>query len=191
MFGLAIGGLAGTVGHFLIQVPGLVHYGIRWRPVLFHSEFPAVLRLMVPRMLGHAVTYVNFVLPTYFGSRLAAGAIASYEYGWRLMQLPETIIGTALGLTVFPTLSQRANAGDREGIGATAGWAMRLVLALAIPASVAMVVLGRPLTALVLERGVFDPVATERVYRALIGFSLGLVTHSLLEVTQQAILCAA
>ncbi len=185
VFGLAIGGLAGTVGHFLIQVPGLIHYGIRWRPVLFHPEFAVVLRLMVPRMLCHAVTYVNFVLPTYFGSRLPVGAIASYEYGWRLMQLPETIIGTALGLTVFPVLSQRANAGDREGVGATAGWALRLVLALAIPASVAMVVLGRPLTALVLQRGVFDLAATERVYRALVGFSLGLVTHSLLEVTSR------
>ena len=183
--GLALGGLVGTIGHFLVQVPGLIHYGIKWRPVLYHPESPAVLRLMVPRMLGHAVTYVNFVLPTYFGSRLAAGAIASYEYGWRLMQLPETIIGTALGLTVFPTLSQRANAGDREGVGDTAGWALRLVLTLAIPAAVAMVVLGRPLTALVLERGAFDPAATERVYRALQGFSLGLVTHSLLEVTSR------
>ncbi len=41
-------------------------------------------------------------------------------------QLPETIIGTALG-SLPSTLSQRANAGDREGIGATAGWAMRSI----------------------------------------------------------------
>ncbi len=183
--GLALGGLAGTVVHFLIQVPGLIHYGVIWRPVLRHPEFGTVLRLMGPRMLGLAVTYVNFVLPTYFGSRLAAGAIASYEYGWRLMQLPETVIGTALGLTVFPTLSQRANAGDRRGLSSTAGWALRLVLALAVPAAVGLVVLGRPLTALALERGAFDAGATERVYRGLQGFALGLVTHSLLEVASR------
>ncbi|MCU0522491.1 MAG: murein biosynthesis integral membrane protein MurJ [Anaerolineae bacterium] len=185
VFGLAIGGLAGTVVHFLIQVPGLVHYGVRWRPILRHPEFGTVLRLMGPRMLGLAVTYVNFVLPTYFGSRLAAGAIASYEYGWRLMQLPETIIGTALGLTVFPTLSQRANAGDREGLSTTAGWALRLGLALAVPAAVGLLVLGRPLTALALERGAFDAGTTERVYRGLQGFALGLVTHSVLEVASR------
>ena len=185
IYGLALGGLAGTVGHFLIQVPGLIRYKARWTPSLRHPDLPAVLRLMGPRMVGLGVTYVNFVLPTYFGSRLAPGAIASYEYGWRLMQFPETIIGTALGLTVFPTLAQQANAGDRQGLRATAGWALRLVLALAIPAAVGLVVLGRPLTALFLQRGAFDAAVTDRVYRGLQAFALGLIAHSALEVSSR------
>jgi putative peptidoglycan lipid II flippase len=185
VFGLAVGGLAGTLGHFLIQVPGLLRYGARWTPRLRHPEFNTVLRLMGPRVLGLAVTYLNFVLPTFLGSRLAVGAIASYEYGWRLMQFPETIIGTALGLTVFPTLSQRANAGDREGLRRTAAWALRLVLALAVPAAVMLITLGRPLTALFFQRGAFDAATTERVYRGLQAFSLGLVAHSVLEVTSR------
>ena len=185
VYGLAWGGLAGTVGHFLILVPGLIRYHARWYPRLRHPDLREVLRLMGPRVMGLAVTYLNFVLPTFLGSRLAAGAISSYEYGWRLMQFPETIIGTALGLTVFPTLSQRANAGDREGLRATAAWALRLVLALAIPAAVGLVVLGRPLTAIFLQRGAFDAAATERVYRGLQAFAIGLVAHSALEVTSR------
>ncbi len=185
IFGLAWGGLLGTVGHLLIQVPGLLHFGARWYPHLRHPDLGRVLRLMGPRVLGLGVTYLNFVLPTFLGSRLAPGAIASYEYGWRLMQFPETIIGTALGLTVFPTLSQRANAGDREGLRDTAAWALRLVLGLAIPAAAGLIVLGRPLTALFLQRGAFDAVATERVYRGLQAFSLGLIAHSLLEVASR------
>jgi len=122
------------------------------------------------------------VLPTFLGSRLAGGAISAYEYGWRLMQFPETIIGTALGITVFPTLAERANAGDGEGLRRTASWALRLVLTLAIPAAVGLTLLGRPLTALLLQRGAFDAAATERVYWALQFFSLGLVAHSALEV---------
>lgn len=185
IFGLAWGGLAGTVGHFLIQVPGLIRLRARWRPTLRHPDLGLLLRLMGPRMLGLGVTYLNFVLPTFLGSRLATGAIATYEYGWRLMQFPETIIGTALGLTVFPTFSERANAGDRDGLRRTAAWALRLVLALAVPAAVGLVVLGRPLTALFLQRGAFDAGVTERVYRALQFFALGLVTHSALEVTSR------
>jgi len=98
------------------------------------------------------------------------------------MQFPETIIGTALGLTVFPTLAERANAGDREGLRTTASWALRLVLALALPAATGLLVLGRPLTALFFERGAFDAAATERVTWALQFFALGLVAHSALEV---------
>jgi putative peptidoglycan lipid II flippase len=185
IFGLAWGGLLGTVGHLLIQVPGLIRYGVRWRPTLRHADLGEVLRLMLPRALGLGATYLNFVLPTFLGSRLAEGAISAYEYGWRLMQFPETIIGTALGLTVFPTLAERANAGDTAGLRRTAGWALRLVLALAVPAAAGLVLLGRPLTALFFQRGAFDAAATERVYWGLQFFAVGLVSHAALEVVSR------
>ena len=185
IFGLAWGGLAGTVGHFLIQTPGLIRYHARWWPTLCHPDLRAVLALMGPRVLGLGATYLNFVLPTFLGSRLPGGAISAYEYGWRLMQFPETVIGTALGLTVFPTLAERVNTGDREGLRRTASWALRLVLALAVPAAVGLLVLGRPLTALFFQRGAFDATATGRVYWALQFFALGLVAHSALEVVSR------
>jgi putative peptidoglycan lipid II flippase len=185
VFGLAWGGLAGTVGHLLIQVPGLIRYRARWRPRLRHPDLRAVLALMGPRALGLGATYLGFVLPTFLGSRLRPGAISAYEYGWRLMQFPETIVGTALGLVVFPTLAELANAGDREGLRRTASWALQLVLALAVPAAVGLLVLGRPLTALLFERGAFDATATDRATLALRYLSLGLVAHSALEVVSR------
>jgi putative peptidoglycan lipid II flippase len=113
---------------------------------------------------------------------LPDGAIASYDYAWKLMQLPEVVIGTAIGVVVFPTLAGIAEKGDREALRRTFSWALRLILTLCIPAAVGLLVLGRPLTALVLQGGKFDAAATERVYFALQIFALGLVTHSLLEV---------
>jgi len=185
IFGLAWGGLAGAVVYFLVLLPGLIHYRARWRPVLRHPDLRAVLALMGPRMLGLGATYLNFVLPTFLGSHLPAGAISTYEYGWRLMQFPETILGTALGLTVFPTLAERANAGDKEGLRRTASWALRLVLTLAVPAAVGLLVLGRSLTALLFQRGAFDATVTGRVYWTLRFFALGLVAHSALEVVSR------
>jgi putative peptidoglycan lipid II flippase len=182
IFGLAWGGLVGAVIYFLVLVPGLVRYGARWWATLHHPDLKPVLTLMGPRVLGLGATYLTFVLPTFLGSRLAVGAISAYEYGWRLMQFPETIIGTALGITVFPTLAALANAGDPHGLRNTASWALRLVLTLAVPAAVGLLVLGRPLTALFLQRGAFDATVTERVMWGLQFFALGLVTHSALEV---------
>ncbi|MGD2178565.1 MAG: murein biosynthesis integral membrane protein MurJ [Anaerolineae bacterium] len=182
IFGLAWGGVGGAMVYFLILVPGLVRFRARWWPTLVHPDLRALLRLMGPRMLGLGATYLTFVLPTFLGSRLSAGAISAYEYGWRLMQFPETIIGTALGITVFPTLAELANAGDRAGLRRTASWALRLVLALAVPAAVGLLILGRPLTALLFQRGAFDAATTDRVYLALQFFALGLVLHSTLEV---------
>ena len=185
VFGLAWGGVAGTVGHLLIQLYGLSRHRPRWRAVLRHPDLRPLVRLMGPRVLGLGATYINFVLPTVFGSFLFDGAISSYEYAWRLMQFPETIIGTTLGLTVFPTLAEIANAGDRDQLRRTTSWALRLVLALAVPAAVGLVVLGRPLTALLFQRGEFGETATTWVYMALRFLSIGLVAHSALEVVSR------
>jgi len=185
IFGLAWGGLAGTVGHFLVQTPGLVRYRARWWPTLRHPDLGPLLALMGPRALGLGVTYLNFVLPTFLGSRLTGGAISAYEFAWRLMQFPETIIGTAVGLGVFPTLAERANAGDLRGLRRMASRALRLVLALAVPAAVGMLVLGRPLIVLLFQRGQFDALATERTYWALQFLSVGLVGHCALEVASR------
>lgn len=182
IFGLAYGGLAGTVGHFLIQVPGLLRYRARWTPTLHDPDLRAVLKLMLPRMAGLGATYLTFVLPTFLGSRLSSGAISAYEYAWRLMQFPETILGTALGITVFPTLAAYANAGEKEALKQTTGWALRLILALGLPAAAVMALLGRALIALMFQRGAFDAAATERVFVALEYLTLALVAHALLEV---------
>ncbi|MBN1954754.1 MAG: murein biosynthesis integral membrane protein MurJ [Anaerolineae bacterium] len=182
IYGLAWGGLAGAVGHLLVKLPWLVRHQARWNLALRHPELPHLLRLMGPRILGMVATYINFVLPTTFGSHLEPGAIAAYEYGWKLMQLPETVIGTTMGIVILPTLAAIAEQGDRAGLRRTFGWALRLVLALAIPAGAGLLLLGRPLITLLLQRGAFDAEATARVYWALQFFALGLVGHAALEV---------
>jgi putative peptidoglycan lipid II flippase len=67
----------------------------------------------------------------------------------------------------------------------TASWALRLVLALAVPAAVGLLVLGRPLTVLLFQGGAFDAATTDRVFLALQFFALGLIFHSALEVVSR------
>jgi putative peptidoglycan lipid II flippase len=102
------------------------------------------------------------------------------------MQLPETIIGTAFGLVAFPTLADLAARGDLPGLRATLGDALRMVITLTAPATLGLILLGRPLIELVYQRGAFDPQATEAVYVALGFYALGLVGHSSLELVARA-----
>lgn len=182
IFGLAWGGLAGAACHLLVQVPWLIHRRARWTPTLRHADLRPLAALLMPRMAGMGVTYVNFVLPTVFGSLLAPGAISAYEYGWKLMQLPETVLGTAMGIVVLPTLAALASRGELDELRRVFAWALRLLLALALPAALGLLLLGRSLIAILLRGGDFDAVAAARVYHALQFFALGLVGHAALEV---------
>ncbi|MFB0535147.1 MAG: murein biosynthesis integral membrane protein MurJ [Anaerolineae bacterium] len=182
--GLAVGAVIGAALHLVIKVPGLLHYGFRWWPVL-DLNTRAVRRvfiLMGPRVLDLGVFHITLLATTNLASRLGAGSVSALEWGWDAMQLPETIIGTAFGLVTFPTLAELAARGDRSGLRSTLGETLRAVLALTIPAALGLILLGRPLLQLLYQRGAFDAAATDAVFVALRFYAIGLVGHACLEL---------
>jgi len=186
--GLAIGAVIGALLHLLIKVPALLYYGFRWWPVLSagRGSVRRVAWLMGPRVLDLGVFHLSLLATTNLASRLGAGSVSALEWGWDAMQLPETIIGTAFGLVAFPTLAVLAARHDHTGLRHTLGESLRTVLALAVPAAVALILLGRPLLALLYQRGEFDAAATEAVYVALRFYALGLAGHTCLELAARA-----
>ncbi len=181
--GIAWGAVIGAALHAGIQVPGLVRYKMQWRrelglrnPLLWR-----VIWLMLPRIGGLGVFSLNFLVMNNIASRLGSGSVSALDWGWRLMQIPQTLIGTAMGIVIFPTLAALSEMDDLAGKrGAMAG-ALRFILVCSIPSAVGLLVLGRPLISL-LERGAFDASASALVYSTLSMFTLGLIVHSALEV---------
>jgi putative peptidoglycan lipid II flippase len=186
--GPAIGMVVGALGHILVQVPGLVRFRAAYRPTLGRSD-PGVREvgaLIAPRVLGMAAAQINLIVINNLASRLGPGAISSLDYAWRVMLLPQGIFAQAVGTAVFPTFSKQAALGRTSELRATLTNALRTLIALTIPASVGMVMLGEPLIALMFQRGEFDVASTRAVAWALNFFALGLVGHSALEVLGRA-----
>ena len=186
--GLAVGAVLGAVLHLAIKMPGLVRYGFRWWPVVDLSS-PAVRRvaaLMAPRVLDLGVFHLTLLATTNLASRLGAGSVSALEWGWQLMQLPETVIGTAFGLVALPTLAELASHGDWAALRTTLGQALRAVMALTVPAACGLILLGRPLLQLLYQRGAFDATATDAVLVALRFYALGLMGHACLELAARA-----
>jgi putative peptidoglycan lipid II flippase len=102
------------------------------------------------------------------------------------MQVPETIIGTAIGTALLPTISELVARGDHAGLRAALSGAIRAILALTLPVAAGMLVLLRPLVQFVFEGRAFTPENTSLVVLAAQMFVLGLVGHSLVEVAARA-----
>ncbi len=181
--GIAFGAVLGAALHFGIQVPGLIHYKMRWRWQLGwrNPQLWRVIRLMLPRIGGLGVFSLNFIVMNDIASRLAVGSVSALDWGWRLMQIPQTLIGTAMGIVIFPTLAALSEMQDLPGKRNAITGALRFILICSIPSAIALIVLGRPLISL-LERGAFDAAASALVYSTLSMFTLGLIVHSALEV---------
>jgi putative peptidoglycan lipid II flippase len=187
VYGLMWGAIAGAAGHLLIQVPGLIRYRMQyyfsfgWADPGLHQ----VARLLGPRILTLGVIQVNFLVIFNLASRLGQGSVSALDYGWDLMQMPQTIIGSAIGIVLFPTMAELAARGDQAGLRRTTEQALRIILALSIPATVGLIVLGRPVIQLLFERGEFGPDSTAAVSQSLQFWALALVSHCALEVVNR------
>ncbi len=184
VWGLAVGAIVGSAMHLLVQVPGLLRYRARWRPVLgLHDDgVRRVLRLMGPRVLTLGVVQLNTLITVELASRLGEGSVSALNFGWRLMQMPETIIGTAVATAVFPTMSEMASQGRIGQLRQTLSATVRAVLVMGLPAALGLALLGRPMIELLFRGGRFGGASTDAVFAALSGYAAGLVGHAALEV---------
>ncbi|HZY45318.1 MAG TPA: murein biosynthesis integral membrane protein MurJ, partial [Anaerolineae bacterium] len=184
VWGPAIGVVVGAVLHLLIQVPGLIKYHARWTPRLDWSDpdLRRVIKLMLPRIAGLGVVQLAAIIATSLASTLSAGSVTALRYGWQVMQLPETLIATAIATAAFPTLSEFAARKQFTELRATLSSTLRAILLLTVPATLALLILGRPAVQLLFERGKFTSDATDLVTFAVQGYAIGLIGQSLLEV---------
>jgi putative peptidoglycan lipid II flippase len=183
--GLVYGVILGALLHLLIQVPGLVHYRFTWKPSLglATAGVRQVLALLWPRVQTMFFIQVFFIARDNLASHLGEGAVTALNYGWFLMQVPETLIGTTLAIAVLPTLSEHFSRGDRAAFQNTVNRALRVLLSLTIPIAAVLAVGLEPLVRRIFG---FDAVQTGMIMVATRFYLLGLIGHSLLELSARS-----
>ncbi len=188
VMGLAVGVVVGAGLHLLVQMPGLIHFNARYTPVLTVHDpgVREVARLMGPRVLGLAVVQINLLINTNLGSGLDVGAVSALNFAWSLMLLPQGVFAQAVATAAFPTFSEQEARGERTAMRSALAATLRAIFALSLPAAVGLIVLRRPLVAMLFERGTFGETSTELVAWALLFYALGLVAHAGLEIVARA-----
>jgi putative peptidoglycan lipid II flippase len=186
--GLAYGVILGALLHLAIQVPALVRYHFHWTPELTLSEpgVRRVLRLMGPRVITLGLINLIFIANDNLASRLGTGAVSALAYGWLILQLPETVIGTAAGTALLPTMSEYVARGEPVEFKRLLRRAVAILLALTIPATLISLVLVRPAIKLVFEGRAFTAENSEFVILAARMFLVGLTGQSVVEIASRA-----
>lgn len=147
--------IALVVGLAMARGAGLWHSDVR----LDLTQTRRLLRAALPFALSGGLNALILRFDVILLSLVRTPAeTASYDLALRLLEAT-TYLGTAIGGPLLFILSRRLGQGDRDGARRAYGEAMRLLYALGLPLSVALVILARPLVAAALGPG-FGPVAT-------------------------------
>ena len=141
IYGLVYGVIIGAALHLLVQIPALFRYEFKWIPALDlrHSGLIEALKLLGPRLLTMFGIQLIVIARDNIASRLdQVGAVTSLTYGWMIMQVPETLLGTAIATAMLPTLAEFAARADWKEFHLAVEKALRVLIALTIPVGAVM-----------------------------------------------------
>ena len=139
-------------------------------------------RRILPVIFGSSLYQINLLISTNLASRVSDGAISYLYYGDRVVQLPVGVIGVAVGTALLPFLSRQIAAGDLAAAGDSQNRALEFSLLLTLPATIALLIIAEPVTAVLFERNQFTALDTAATTPTLAAFAAGLPAYVLIKV---------
>jgi putative peptidoglycan lipid II flippase len=183
MYSLAVGFVLGGVLQFLIQIPVLIRASNRSN---LQMKYMATARGPVPELkevgrqsgwifsqsvASKTVEVVDRVLASF----LVPGSIAALYFAQRLVQLPNSIIGLAVGRAGVTELNDQAQRQDWQGFRKTVITGLRYNIACMLPLTVLVLALVGPITSVAFQRGAFDRSSVNLTALAFAFYVLGLL----------------
>ena len=192
-----------------IQIGPLRARGVSIRPAwnVRSEAFKKILLLMAPMVLGLTVTQINTLADdiiakclsgsaekgeffAWFGSQIRYpvwdGAVSKLYYSQRLYQFPLGVLGISLATAIFPVMSAEAARKDFDALRRTISRGLRGAVFVAVPATVGLILIARPLASAVFERGKFTSTDTPLTAWTLSFYALGLCGYFLQPIATRA-----
>ena len=128
-----------------------------------------------PTLVGPTVPFLDVAYP------LKEGSMSALAFASRLYEFPLGVFGIALATAIFPQLSRERD--DLETFNSTLKRGIRLSFFIGLPATIGLLMVHRPLVAVILQGDAFTPADTARTGFILFGYASALwaycVTHVL------------
>jgi putative peptidoglycan lipid II flippase len=187
IYSIALGFLIGTLFQLLVQIPELRAERARFALALDlrHPAFREVGVAFLPIVMLTIVAQVNLIVDKMMASALPTGSISALQYADTLLGT-FYMLGTSLGIAVFPSLSRLAATNDLENTARTVTLSLRMLIFILMPLTFLLITFPIPVVGVILGRGRFDAGAVGMTAQALAMYAVGLSAVGAMYVLQRA-----
>jgi putative peptidoglycan lipid II flippase len=183
-YALAWSIVAAGIFSLLFQLPFLRQIHLLPSPKLDWSH-PGVKRIMVlmaPALFGVSVSQLNLLLDSVIATMLGDGAVSWLFYSDRLVELPLGVFGVAIATVIMPGLSRLSASQSGEKFSQMLDWAIRFVVLIALPATLALIILAEPILYTLFYHGEMAQSDILMSAYGLKAYALGLFAFMLIKV---------
>lgn len=131
--------------------------------------------LSLPLLLSGSLGIINPIVDKAFASSLDPGSISSLRYSQTIRAMITSLIIGSLMTTVFTELSETSVKNDRKGLEQRMKKTSSDLLNFMVPLTFWLILMARPLIALLYQRGEFTSDSTNMVTLAFTGYSMTLI----------------
>lgn len=183
-YALAWSIVAAGIFSLLFQLPFLRQIHLLPSPKLgwSHPGVKRILVLMTPALFGVSVSQLNLLLDSIIATMLGDGAVSWLFYSDRLVELPLGVFGVAIATVIMPGLSRLSAAQSSEKFSQMLDWAIRFVVLIALPATLALIILAEPILYTLFYHGEMQQSDILMASYSLKAYALGLFAFMLIKV---------
>ncbi|MDB5444555.1 MAG: mviN [Phenylobacterium sp.] len=187
----AVWGAAGVVVAGISQA-GLLWWGvnrsgarvdIRWPRLT--PQIKQLIMLAIPGAIAASASQINVFVSGILVSQVN-GARSWLAYCDRLYQLPQGLVGVAIGVALLPQLSRAVGANDKPAARAAMDQAIVFALALSMPAAAALTAIPYFLIDALYTRGAFTTADAHQTASALLHYGWGVPAFVLAQLFNRA-----
>jgi putative peptidoglycan lipid II flippase len=175
--------LAGVIS-FVFQLPFLQQLHLLPSPKINWQDpgVRRILKLMAPAIFGVSISQINMTLDSIIASFLPDGSIGWLFYSDRLVELPLGVFAVAIATVIMPSLSRQHAAESTEKFSHTLDWALRLIVLIALPSTLALIILAEPVILTLFQHGHLTLQDALMSSYSLQAYVLGLLAFMLIKV---------
>lgn len=185
LYAPVVGVVIGAFLFMLIQVPVTYSLGFRhkWNLTFSHPGTRDVVKLMLPRTLGLAVSQIDTTIDLVLSSLLGAGSVTVFTFAQNLQQVPIGLFGASIAQASLPTLSSLYAKKNFEEFKNIFLSSFHQILFFVVPLSAILIVLRIPMVRLVFgASALFDWDSTVITGKTLAYFGISLFAQSLVHL---------
>jgi putative peptidoglycan lipid II flippase len=175
-----------------VSQAGLLWWGVRKSGADVTVRWPrltpaikSLIALAIPGAIGASVTQINVFVSGILVSHVN-GAASWIAYCDNLYQLPQGLVGVAIGVALLPALSRAIHAGEHERARKTMDDAIVFAMALSLPAAAGLVSIPFFIVDGLYTRGQFTTLDAHATASALMQYGWGVPAFVLAQLFSRA-----
>ena len=173
---LGLGILFAYIAEFIFLLPFALRNGYRIRPRIDWSDrdIRETLYLVLPILLGVAVSQINKIVDKSIASTITAGGISALSYASVINNAVQEVAVTGIITVLFADCSALAAAGEHQKVKERLTKTVDTMVFLLLPMSIGIIILAEPIVSLFFLRGNFDFESVALTASALRCYTAGL-----------------